>query len=157
MTRISPNTISEESSRTGTARRSRRATYLYMRRVPPAYPASLPRRARLLIEPGPGEGGRPVAVAAPQGAGGRVSHVRLEGQEAVVVGHPHPQHLVVLPIDDLLGDRALLGAIGRLPELGRQLVDHGILDAEEVLGRLRVHVVIRPLVQADRVTGLEAP
>src|SRR2546422_10989465 len=61
------------------------------------------------------DGRAPVTVGPTEGAGGHVAHVRLEDQEAVVVRHPHAQHLVVLPVHDLLGDRALLGAVGRAP------------------------------------------
>src|SRR5262249_48036992 len=105
MTRINPNTISEDSNSTGTARNSRRRTYLYMARP----------RAPLLLHPGPGQRRRPVAVGAPHCDRRHVSRVRLEDQESVVVRHPHPEHLVVLAIDDLLGDEPLLGAIGRPP------------------------------------------
>jgi hypothetical protein len=41
--------------------------------------------------------------------------VRLPERETGVEGHPHPQDLIVLPGDDLLGDGALLAAIPRLP------------------------------------------
>src|SRR6267378_877947 len=51
----------------------------------------------------------------------------------------------------------ILLAVGRLPELHGQLVDDRIIDAEEVFRRLRVHVHIGPLVEAHRVSGLEAP
>src|SRR6266568_5616917 len=84
MTRISPNTISDESNSTGTASRSRRRTYLYM-----AGP-----RAPLLLHPGPGQRRRAVAVGPPHRDRRHVSGVRLEDQEPVVVGHPHPEHLV---------------------------------------------------------------
>src|SRR2546430_3354459 len=91
MTRISPNTISDESNSAGTASRSRRRTYLYM-----AGP-----RAPLLLHPGPRQRRRAVAVGPPHRARRHVSGVRLEDQEPVVVGHPHPEHLVVLAVDDL--------------------------------------------------------
>src|SRR2546425_6253766 len=61
------------------------------------------------------------------------------------------------PIDDLPGDRALLAAVGSLPQLGGQLVDERIVHAEEVLGGLRVHVLVRPLVETHRVARLEPP
>src|SRR5574342_734869 len=84
MTRISPKTISEDSRSTGTASMNRRSVYLY---IEPRAPPRL-----LLIHPHAADGGRPVAVGASKGEGGPVAHVRLEDQEAVVVGHPHPQH-----------------------------------------------------------------
>src|SRR5262245_14066774 len=98
MTRINPNTISEDNNSTGTASSSRRRTYLYMACA----------RAPLLLHPGPRQRRRPVAVGPPQRHRRHVSRVRLEDQESSGVGHPHPEHLVVLAIDDLLGDDALL-------------------------------------------------
>jgi hypothetical protein len=76
----------------------------------------------------------------PQNAAGDVAQVRLEEDEVGAVGHPHAQHLVVLAVDDPPGGRALLGPVGCLPELHGQLVDDRIVDPEEVLGGLRVHV-----------------
>src|SRR5262245_17052844 len=127
MTRIRPNTISDDSTSTGTAMKSRRRTYLYMGVAP---------GGGLLVQPAPDEGRRAVPVRAPQSGRRGVAHVRLVHQEAVVVRHPQPEHLVELPIDDLLGDDPLLGAIGRPAQLGGQLVDDRIVDPEEVLGRL---------------------
>src|SRR6267142_1372949 len=152
MTRMRPKTISDESSRTGTASSRRRITYFCM-----AVPCPLLSGPRLFVHPGPRQGRRTVAVAAAQRAGGRVAHVRLEDQEAVVVRHPQPERLIELALDDLLGQIALLGLVGRLPDLRRQLIDDWVVDAEEVLRRLRMHVLIGPLVEADRVPGLEAP
>src|SRR5215470_14752765 len=105
MTRIRLNTISEDSTRTGTAMSSRRRTYLYMGRV------------------------RATAY--------------LSSQLRTRVGEPYPS--------------VRRGAVGRPAELGRQLVDDRIVDPEEVLGRLRVHVLIGPLVHADGVARLEPP
>src|SRR2546426_4988280 len=157
MTRIKPKTISDESSRTGTASRRRRITYFCMAAGALSSPVPMPSRAPLLVHPGPRQGRRPVPIGAAKRGGRHVAHVRLEDQEAVVVGHPHAEHLVEFPVDDLLGDRPLLATIGAPAQLGRQLVDGGIVDAEEVLRRLRVHVLVRPLVQTDRVAGLEPP
>ena len=81
---------------------------------------------------------------------------RLEEEKAVVVGHPHSRHLLELPVHDLLGDHALLGAIGSLPQLGGQLVQDRVVDTEEVLRRLGVQVLIRPLVQPHGVARLES-
>src|SRR5438093_13471850 len=148
MTRMSPKTITDDSSSTGTASRTRRSTYLYIRRSP---------RRRLLIQPRARQRGRAVAVRAPQRRRRRVAHVRLEDHEAVVVGHPQPQGLVELAIHDLLGERPLLGDVGRLPQLERELVEDRIVDPKEVLRRLRVQVLVGPLVDADGVTGLEPP
>src|SRR4051794_2281158 len=121
ITRIKPNTISDDSSKTGTASSSRRSTYLYIV------------TRRLLVEPGARERRRAVAVRAPQGGGRRIAHVRLEDHEPVVVRHPHPRHLVELPLHDLPGECALLRDVGRLAQLGREVVDHRVVDAEEVL------------------------
>src|SRR5262245_20685917 len=95
MSRIRPKTISDESSRTGTASSRRRITYFCMD-ARPLYRVSGAVNAPSLVEPGPGQGRRSVAVAAAQRAGGGVLHVRLEDEKAVVVGHPHAQHLVEL-------------------------------------------------------------
>src|SRR5207247_10048178 len=108
MTRMSPKTISDESRSTGTDSSSRRITYLYMACRPTAYPVPSP---TLLVQPRPGEGWRAVPVRAAQRARGHVPHLGLVDQEAVVVRHPHPQHLIILAIHDLLGDRALLGPV----------------------------------------------
>src|SRR5439155_10848156 len=111
-----------------------RPLYIYSR--PSAGGAPAPRRpaarttipisgavsAPSLLDPGPRQGRRAVAIGAAKRAGGHIAHVGLEDQEAVVVRHPHPQHLVELSIDDLLGDRPLLGAIGCPAQLRRQIV-----------------------------------
>ncbi len=149
MTRISPNTISEDSTSTGTASSARRSTYLYMGPRP--------------CVPGPTCRARPGRCAASRSrrcAGGRARH-----RCARAAGRPGSRcrrastaaHLVELPIDDLLRDGPLLLRVGRLPELGGQLVDLGIVDAEEVLGGLGVHVLVGPLVDAHRVARLEPP
>src|SRR5204862_2405921 len=122
MTRIKPNTINDESSRTGTASSRRRITYFCMDDRP-LYRVTGPVSAPSLVDPGPRQGRRPVTVSTANRGGRDVAHVRLEHQEAVVVGHPHAQHLVELAVDDLLGDRPLLVAIGGPPQLRRQLVD----------------------------------
>src|SRR5688572_19342463 len=100
MTRIKPNTMSDESTRTGTARRSRRSTYLCMPEPPTRSPPLL---ASLLVHPGPRQGRRAVPVGQAERRRGNVAHVRMEEEEAVVVRHPQPEHLVVLAVDHLLG------------------------------------------------------
>src|SRR6266849_4321347 len=92
MTRIRPNTI------------SRRSTYLYIGGGGRPGPLQFlsPHRPRphgasdLLIQPHPGDRRRPVGIGAPDGESGAIAHVRLEDEEAVVVRHPHPEHLVEL-------------------------------------------------------------
>src|SRR5882672_8257888 len=98
MTRIRPNTISEESRRTGTARSSRRSTYLYIGGGGLGSPLQFlsPHRPRphgasdLLIQPQPRGGRRPVAIGATERERGHVSQMRLVKEEAGVVRHPHP-------------------------------------------------------------------
>src|SRR5262245_62076577 len=143
---MSEKTMSDESTRTGMARNSRRRMYLY---TGP--------RGRLLVDPEPRERGRAVPVVPSHGEGADVAQRRLPDQEPVVIGHPHPQHLVELALEDLLGDRALLGAVGRLAQPGDQIVDDGIGEAEVVLRGLGVHVLVGLLVEAHGVAGLEAP
>jgi hypothetical protein len=46
-----------------------------------------------------------------------VAEMRLEGQEAVIVGHPHARHLIELAVDHLLGERPLLGVVRGAAEL----------------------------------------
>src|SRR5882762_11429827 len=121
MTRIRPKTISDESSRTGTASRRRRITYFCT-----AVSCPLLSGSPLLVHPGPRQGRRAVTVCPAQCAGGHVAHVGLEDQEAVVVRHPQPQRLIEFTIDDLLGQRTLFGLVRRLSELRRQLIDDGI-------------------------------
>src|SRR5438876_360318 len=159
--------MSEDRMRTGIASSTRRRTYLYTATLECADGfaggalvgglggARSPSWS--FIEPGSRDRRRSVPVGAPEGAGRRVPHVRLEQEEAVVVRHPHPEHLVVLAIDDLLRQRTLPGLIWRLPQLGGEVVEHRIVDPEEVLRRFRMQVVVRPLVQPDRVARLEAP
>src|SRR5215467_5282713 len=149
MTRIRPKTIGEESARTGNARRSRRITYRCI--------AAQPLACLLLVEPHSRGRRRAIAVGTPQRERGHVPEVRMIEEEAPVVRHPYPEHLVELAVDDLLGDRALIVPVGSLPELQGQLVDDRIVDAEEILRGLGVHVHVRPLVEANRVPGLEAP
>ena len=55
-----------------------------------------------------------------------VAQVGLPQREPGVVGHPHPQDLIVLPGDDLLGDDALLAAIPPLPYATGYLGDIGV-------------------------------
>src|SRR4051812_4956433 len=104
ITRMRPKTISDERSRTGTASISRRATYLCM---PPSSTRPPLLSPSLLVDPGPGERRRAVAVGATQRRRRRVAHVRLEDQEPAVVRHPQAQHLIVLAIHDFLGQRPL--------------------------------------------------
>src|SRR2546426_6741829 len=53
--------------------------------------------------------------------------------------------------------RALLGPVGRLPELHRQLVDDRIVNTEEILRGLRVHVHVRPLRSEENTSELQSP
>src|SRR5262249_34906603 len=132
MTRMRPKTISEDRISTGTASSSRRSMYLYTQRSPRALIGPGVGRPRLLVQPEACERRRPVTVVAPHGERADVAEVRLPDEEAIVVGHPHPQDLIELALRHLLGDRALLGAVWRLPELGDELVDHGVGEPEVV-------------------------
>src|SRR5215831_16231077 len=104
------------------ASKSRRITYLYMDPVPSS---SRGRSAPLLVQPETGERRRAVAVVPAHGQGPDVAQVRLPDQDAVVVRHPHPEHLIEFAIDDLLRDHSLLGLVRRLTQLRGQLVDDG--------------------------------
>ena len=99
----------------------------------------------------------PHNIRAPQGERGTIANPWLEVEEPAIVRHPHSQDLVELAIDELLGERALLGATRSLPQLGRKLVDDRVVDTGKVLGGLGVHELIRALVQPDRMTRLESP
>ncbi len=63
----------------------------------------------------------------------------------------------MLALQHLLGQGALLRPVGRLPQLGHQLVDDGIGEAPVVLRGLRVHVLVRLLVEAGGIARLEPP
>src|SRR2546425_366011 len=80
-------------------------------------------RLLLFVEPDPCESRSAVTVGTPEREGARVAHVGLVVHEPAVVGHPHPEHLIELPVHDLLRDRALVGTIRSLSQLERQLVD----------------------------------
>src|SRR5262245_1712461 len=106
MTRINPNTTSDDSSSTGTTSNRRCSTYL-----------CIPDGSPLLIDPETRQGRSPVPHVAAQVQLTDVAQVRLPCLEAIVTGHPHAQHLIVLPGHNFPGQSALLGAICGLPQL----------------------------------------
>src|SRR6185369_405970 len=84
-------------------------------------PPSRVRPPPLLFAPDARDRRGAVAVGAAHGKGADIPQVRLEDEEPGIVGHPHPQDLVVLPIEDLLGDHALLRLVRRLAKLGAKV------------------------------------
>src|SRR5712692_3749201 len=82
----------------------------------PIYETGGAARVPLLVAPEAGERRRAIAVGPAHGESAHVAEVRLPDQEPAIVRHPHPEHLVELAVEDLLGEHLLLGAIGRLAE-----------------------------------------
>src|SRR5262245_27018699 len=100
------------------------------------------RRGRLLVDPEAREGRRPVAVVPADRERSDVAQMRLEREEAAVVRHPHPGHLVELAVDDLLGEGPLLSLVRRSAQLGDELINHRVVHPEVVLRGLGVHVLV---------------
>src|SRR5262249_34853582 len=86
-----------------------------------------------------------------------VSQVGLTQYEASIIGHPHSQDLVVITLHDFLGNGPLLGTIRGLAQGSSQYIDDGVVEAEIILWRLRVHILIGAFVETHRVPGLAAP
>src|SRR5262249_11867096 len=86
-----------------------------------------------------------------------VPQVGLTQYEASIIGHPHAQDLVVITFHDFPGNGPLLGTIRGLAQGGGQCIDDRVVEAEIILWRLRVHILIGAFVETHRVPGLAAP
>jgi len=60
----------------------------------------------------------------------------------------------MLALHDLLGKGPLLGTIWRLAQARLPGIDDGVIEAEIILWRLRVHILIGAFVETHRVPSL---